>query len=311
MGMSEKQAVQVQRGPAEAASLAEDISAFKAAYCGSFVTMDDHWLRDCAVKHLALEETRSLARCLEAEWPAGDLVFRAVAPGRVCVLLRDAVEVPDPGVPPCSLEGDRVDAFFSGGRQTGLPADVFETSGHILAHQTLNDVRLDLGENPANALWIWGGGLLHRTQDLITAGRAGGLMLTQSPMAAGMARMTGMDILPLKAPWQCKKAGPAFPLKKVVDAVRRHDRIFIYVEAPAKLYQYGSARDKVRALEAVDQHLLGPMLSVLEAHGPFRVVLCSNGFVSTPENRCMALETPLVVSGTNLGRNVPVVHWEQ
>ncbi|MFL7809596.1 MAG: hypothetical protein AB8I80_13245, partial [Anaerolineae bacterium] len=86
---------------------------------------------------------------------------------------------------PCFVEGERIDRYIGSGKDTFLE-EVLERSNEVLLKQTLNDVRLDLGENPANAVWLWGGGLLGCgvPSSPVCDARIDGFVLTQSALAA-------------------------------------------------------------------------------------------------------------------------------
>ena len=81
-----------------------------------------------------------------------------------------------------------------------------------------------------------------------------------------------------------------------MDRLRGIDRLVVYVEPPPEGGGYGGATDKVRALDLLDQTVLGPLQEVLwEGFRPFRLVLLAGGAVSCLTGQRLAEAAPVVV----------------
>ena len=48
-----------------------------------------------------------------------------------------------------------------------------------------------------------------------------------------------------------------------IEALRTHDLVCVHVEAPDEASHEGKADEKVKALERIDQHIVGPLLDAL------------------------------------------------
>lgn len=299
-GMPWSQASELLRGPLEAVASGIDLRGYNCAWCGHLVTMDGDVLRDSLVKALTLEETRWLAEHLQREWDIERVRFAATGPSRLLVLYSTAGAMPLPGHPPHLAEGGRAGEFVRKSKADNFVQDIFERSRRILETQSLNEIRVDLGQNPANALWLWGGGSLDGLREIFADFRAEGAMLTQSPMAAGLARMAGMEVIELKDIWAAG-TGMAFNLPMLVQELREKDFLLVYAGAPRPGGRYGDAVEKVRALEALDTNLLGPLFDVLAAHRPFRIVLAANRGVSTKSGLPVAGRIPMALAGDGIG----------
>ncbi|HNR94411.1 MAG TPA: hypothetical protein PKM67_03160 [Kiritimatiellia bacterium] len=300
-GMTREQASALRQGPLEAMASGIDLSDYDFAWCGHFVTMDGDVLRDSLVRSLSLEETRWLAEQLQREWDAQRVRFAATEPSRLLVLYSTAGGArPQPGHPPHLSEGARADEFIRRSRADNIVRDIFERSRRILDSQPLNEIRVDLGENPANALWLWGGGPMSGMHELFTGFRISGAMLTQCPMAAGLARLAGMETIEMRDVWTAG-GGMAFNLPLLVQELRQKDLLLVYAGAPRPGGRYGSAVEKVRAIEAMDANLLGPLSDVLAAHRPCRIILAANRGVSTPTGLPEAGRIPFVLAGDGIG----------
>ena len=58
-----------------------------------------------------------------------------------------------------------------------------------------------------------------------------------------------------------------------VAALADHDLICVHVEAPDEASHEGKADEKVKALEEIDRHIVGPLLDALPKYGEWRILV--------------------------------------
>src|SRR5207247_5713140 len=58
-----------------------------------------------------------------------------------------------------------------------------------------------------------------------------------------------------------------------VEALKAHDLICVHVEAPDEASHEGRADAKVKALEEIDRHIVGPLLEALPKYGEWRILV--------------------------------------
>src|SRR5437667_6740889 len=58
-----------------------------------------------------------------------------------------------------------------------------------------------------------------------------------------------------------------------VAALADHDLVCVHVEAPDEASHEGRADAKVKALEEIDRHIVGPLLEALPKHGDWRILV--------------------------------------
>jgi 2,3-bisphosphoglycerate-independent phosphoglycerate mutase len=247
-------------------------------------------VRESRVARLSLEETQLLAATVQERFDPGELRLVPCAPACVVALLHSDQERLSAGVHPALTDGD-LDIYLPQGRKGEWARKVLDESGRVLARLTVNDVRVDLGENPATHLWLWGGGRFYQP------GPRTGALLSNSRMAAGLARVLGMEAVDLKEPWSDDPGVALRNTEVFSQALDRHDRLVVYLESPREAADFGTVAEKVRLLERFDLTLLGPLVKVLEARAPSRLVL-------TADNN-------LGPAGAEPAARVPVAVWRQ
>jgi 2,3-bisphosphoglycerate-independent phosphoglycerate mutase len=58
-----------------------------------------------------------------------------------------------------------------------------------------------------------------------------------------------------------------------VAALAEHDLVCVHVEAPDEASHEGKADEKVKALEQIDRHIVGPLLEALPKYGEWRILV--------------------------------------
>jgi len=265
-------------------------------FVANFVTLDHGRLVDGLTPRLTERETRSLMDELRPLWQAAGFDLHPAGPARLVVRAPRSETAFGSGLPPVCREGETVHRLAPAGPGEGALEDLLEQSRRVLDLHAVNEVRLDLGENPANALWLWGGGTV---PEAATGSCRPGALMTNSRLGLGLARVLGAEPLPVRIPWPGEDGPrPEFKLTPAVAALRRSDRLAVYVEAPGELGRYGrTAADKVRGLEWLDRYLLAPLVAVLEAYRPYRIALVADSLVAGPSGLPESAPLPLAVSG--------------
>lgn len=265
---------------------------------GSLVTQSEGWLRDPEVG-VSFEETARLAEAFSER--VGALAeARVLAPGQWVVALWNETGAGPVGVPVRYLINQRL-------QPEPRLREVLALAREVLAMHPVNEVRLDLGENPANGLWCWGGGkALERvsTADGGETNSQDGFLVGRSARARGMAALRGWPVVELRAPETLDGRGPAFDLPAFVAHFRERKNCVVYVDSPRLLGNFGGPSEKVKALDLIDFVVLRPLVSLLEAFEPVQVRLLADGAVGAGSG--------LPVAGSRRSRSttlLPRVTW--
>jgi 2,3-bisphosphoglycerate-independent phosphoglycerate mutase len=305
LGVPPAEAKILHRGSVEAAATAIDPSRWTYAYRGNFVTMDGPVIREDRVNNLSLDETKWLADAIGEAKDNPRVHLEVVGEGRLSVLFSRLDGDIDPGAFPevgtrAGLGNDDNDPVRFSDR------DVFmRQAAAILARQPLNDIRLDLGENPAGMIWLWGGGPPVTISRPFMGAPLKAAMVTQSPMARGMAVLCGMKTFPLGDLWAEAVKPGIMSARQFDEVVRAHELTVIYVEAPWEQGRYGSALEKVKALDRIDIHVLGRVADLMSRQPDLRVQVVALAEEGLPQRR-----SPIMVAGAGAVRDA-VTRWDE
>lgn len=300
LGVSPGEARLLRRGPVEAAGLG-GASTWTYAYRGNFVTTDARDIRENRVSGLSLDETQWLIDLVAVSTAGLPVCFSLLAEGRVAVMFEGMAGSVEPGDFPAVGTA----ASYSDKQMVNDRRRVMMKSAETLAAASINDVRVDLGENPASMLWLWAGG-----PPVSISLPFGGVamktaMVTNSPLGRGMARLCGMDLLELGDVWAETNTPELVSSDVLQKCIAQHTLTVVYVEAPREGGSYGTDVEKVKALDRADIHVLGRVHEVVQRLPETRMMV-----TALPPDGIYMNETPVLLSGHRVDRD-SVVRFDE
>ena len=252
-------------GPVEALGAGVPLRAGDLAWRADFVTTDDAGLQDPFGGGVREPEAGALLRAAGEALP-GVLLRRLEGHRNLLVAPGDggAPEfAPTPfemiGKPPAAglVEGGILRAWFAAAAAALAPHDV-------------NRVRVDLGENPANALWFHGGGAAVSVPVASALPRTGVVLVGRGAVTTGLARALGATPVVVDGDDDALAAA-------VIDALRESAFVVVRTESLLAAQARGGPDGKREATSALDARLVRPVLGVLEECGDFAIAVASDG----------------------------------
>ena len=135
----------------------------------------------------------------------------------------------------------------------------------LLESHPVNRVRVDLGENPANLLWLWGASDAAPVRTFTEQTGLSGAVISRSFLTRGLARALGLAWS--EAPASLEE--PAFHrlLKAAEAALEHHDLVYVHLGV-----ETANPVERLCVLERIDQLLLQPLTDRLRQAGPGRLL---------------------------------------
>ncbi len=273
LGVPRADAWRLARGALEAEAVGADWATFNYAYRADLVTVDQGRIRDAHLARLSRLETEQLVAGLQAELDTLNVRVMPVKAGHAVVLMQHEDQRLATGFAPWLVAGDD-EAPLPEGKQARQAREVMERAARVLSRQTINDVRVDLGENPATHLWLWGGGPRADILEKFGGRPLRGLMLTQSAMARGLALRLGMAVQALSDTWTSGDATPAVTPEQLGALFQDYDMVVVYVEASPVLIE-GTGAERVHLLERLDLLVTGPLFEAMKKIKHRRMVVAA------------------------------------
>lgn len=177
------------------------------------------------------------------------------------------------------LGGPAPDTLHGTPAINSLPNDpdlrrIFYAACKILEEHPINRARITRGDQPANGIWLWGGGTQPKLPNFRHRTGLQGGVVAGVPLIHGLAHAIGLhkiDVPHTNGTLYTNWEGKAF---HTFDALTHKglDFVFVHIEAADEAGHAGNFANKVAAIEYFDQRLLAPFLNWM-GNQPYRILI--------------------------------------
>jgi 2,3-bisphosphoglycerate-independent phosphoglycerate mutase len=297
------------RSPLEAVAMGIRLGPNDWAVRCNLVFVERGEMRDFTAGHIASDDGRQLIAALQKELGGstvggGRIEFHAGVSYRNAMIWRGAAgPAPWEGVktqPPHDVPDKPVADYLPQGEGGKLLCELMERSKAVFADHPVNKARVARGERPATQVWLWGQGKAPRVRPFAEVYGPGGAILSAVDLVRGTGMLIGWKRIDVPGATGYLDTDYAAKGRYAVEALKLHDLVCVHVEAPDEASHEGRADEKVKALERIDEQILGPLLDALPTHGDWRI-LVSPDHRTTLRTRAHAYgAVPFAVAGTGI-----------
>ncbi|RKY16859.1 MAG: hypothetical protein DRQ55_17110 [Planctomycetota bacterium] len=252
------------RGALEAAGLGLELGPDDLALRLDLLTTWRGVLADPWVGGIAPAEARLLVLALAQELDDERVSLHAGRGARHVLLLRGGAGLELVTVPPGRVPEGEVAKCWPGGADGELLHRIMLAAEPVLARHDVNRVRLDLGEQPADAVWPWGPGrrLVLEPFSLRTGRSLALLARGAAPRGLGVLAGAALPMVP------AVREGPAAVLRAALSALDARDVLVLHVDGPG--------RASPATLGELDRTLVAPLVRALARRGDVRLAVSTD-----------------------------------
>jgi 2,3-bisphosphoglycerate-independent phosphoglycerate mutase len=276
------------RAPLEAAAMGLTLGPDDWAIRCNLVTVERGEMRDFTAGHIANAHGRVLIEAIqkalggpvEAGEPPlvlGRIEFHAGVSYRNLLICRDAAPAlftdETRTQPPHDIPDRPIADHLPSGPGAWLLQNLMLRSRDVLFEHSVNQDRESQGQRLATQIWLWGQGRaphLHPFADL--HGKRGAI-ISAVDLVRGVGVLLGWTRIDVAGATGYLDTDYAAKGRAAVAALATHDLVCVHVEAPDEASHEGRADAKVRALEQIDRHIVGPLLEALPRQGDWRILV--------------------------------------
>jgi 2,3-bisphosphoglycerate-independent phosphoglycerate mutase len=266
------------RAPLEAAAQGIQLGPDDWAIRCNLVTIQDQMMRDFTAGHISNDEARSLLVTAQSELGGASLEFVPGVSYRNLLLYRGSggpapFSMETRSTPPHDLTDQRVVDHYPRGPGSDLLNQLMERSIKLFAEHPVNVSRRSRGKSLATNVWLWGIGQAPRLPSFQQLHGLQGKMITAVDLLRGIAAIIGWDRIEVPGATGYTDTDYAAKGRYAIEALDSTDIICVHVEATDEASHEGDAEAKVRALEAIDQHIVRPLHAALASRGEYRILV--------------------------------------
>jgi len=129
----------------------------------------------------------------------------------------------------------------------------------LKAHRVNRD-RIERGVYPANSIWLWGQGKKPSFPAFREKYGADGAVVAAVDLVKGIGALAGFETPRVEGATGYLDTDYAAKARKGLELLDRHDIVYIHVEAPDEASHAGSLPDKIKAIEQIDEKVVGYLL---------------------------------------------------
>ena len=255
------------RAPIEAAAKGLAVRPDQLVFRCNFVTILDGRMKDNTAGHIAQEEADALLAAVGVELAGEGCEFHAGVSYRNLMLLADAAELSLRCAPPHDIIGQPIADRLPAGAGSERVTRIMERAGTVIAAHPVNAARRARGRDPVTGVWLWGQGRPTPLEPFASRFGPRAAVITGVDILRGMARLMGMTVLEVPGATGYIDTDYAAKGRAALRALDDFDLVVVHVEAADEAAHMGDAGEKVRALERMDEAIVGPLLERL-ARGP-------------------------------------------
>ena len=175
----------------------------------------------------------------------------------------------------------------------------------FLKDHEINRARRENGELPATHLWPWGQGRKPQMPTFEERFGMPGAMITAVDLLAGIGSYLGLNRLDVPGQTSYHDNDYAATGRHAVEAIDGVDFLVVHVEAPDEASHAGDAKTKVAAIEAIDKHVVGPVVKALKERcgeeGEWRVLVMPDHFTLVSTRMHDPTPVPFLLAGYKVG----------
>ena len=296
------------RAPLETAAMGIALGPRDWAVRCNLVTVEDGRMRDFTAGHIDSGDggplIESLGTALGGPVEGGRLEFYPGVSYRNILVFRAEPTAPFSAdtltQPPHDIPDRPIADHLPHGPGSDLLRRLMERSQSVLAAHPVNEARKAAGKRPATQIWLWGQGRAPSLRPFAEVYGLRGAIISAVDLVRGVGVLLGWQRIDVAGATGYLDTDYAAKGRAAVEALGRCDLVCVHVEAPDEASHEGRADAKVKALEEIDRHIVGPLREALPRHGTARLLVSPDHRTPLRTRAHAYGAVPFVVAGTGI-----------
>ena len=288
------------RAPLEAAGQGLSVGPNGLIFRCNFVTIVDGLMVDFTAGHIPQIEADRLIKDLNGLFTGSGLMFHTGVSYRNLMIAEDFGNPELKCVPPHDIPNQPVAEHRPQGAGAERVEAIMTKAAEMIADHQINRTHNHAERPPVTDIWLWGQGQPTWLPSLRNRFGCRGATITGVDVIRGISKCMGLDVLDvagatgyIDTDYEAKGAA-------AVQALSEYDLVVVHIEAPDEAGHLGDAREKVLALERIDQHIVGPLLEALRGHDEWRIMIAPDHATPVTTRSHSTAPPPWCYAGTGV-----------
>ncbi|HOP46850.1 MAG TPA: cofactor-independent phosphoglycerate mutase [Desulfobacteraceae bacterium] len=269
------------RSPLEAASMGVKLKNDDIAFRMNLVTLgwkSDHdiYMRSHSSGDISTEESKLIVEDLKKDFVIpGVEIYCGVAYRHLFVWEHGPEQAET--IPPHDFLDQNIAPYLNKTGKNPVPG-LIRRSWRLLENHPVNIERRRKGLKEANSIWLWGQGKAPKIPLFHDKFGLSGGVISAVDLLKGIGIYVGFEAIPVEGATGYLDTNFAGKAEAALKGLERFDFLMVHVEAPDEAGHEGNIEEKIKAIEAFDEKVVGVILSGMDAFDDFRIMVASDHY---------------------------------
>ncbi len=267
------------RSPLEAVSIGVDMLDSDIIFRCNLVTLSDEesyadkTMIDYSAGDISTEEAREIIKSVQEHFGNDIFAFYGGVAYRHCLVWHGGTLDLGKMTPPHDISGKVIGEHLSKSENAKELVKMMEESYGFLMEHPVNKARIAKGERPANSIWFWGEGTKPSLPDFKEKYGVEGSIISAVDLLKGIAKCANMAAPEVEGATGYIDTNFDGKAQCAIAELESKDFIYIHLEAPDECGHRNEPENKVKAIELIDEKILGAILPELEKYEDYKVLI--------------------------------------
>lgn len=269
------------RSPLEAGSIGIDMKDTDVSLRCNLVTLSDEpeyadkTILDYCADDISTEEAEKLVDFLAEKLNNDEFKFYSGVSYRHCLIWNNGTLDIGTLTPPHDITGRPIKEYVPLHPNAQKLYDLMKKSYDLLKNHPVNLARVERGLRPANSIWLWGEGVRANLENFKEKFGVKASMISAVDLLKGIGKFAGMNVVEVEGATGYIDTNFEGKANAAINEFNDgQDFVYIHVEAPDECGHRHEIQNKVKAIELIDKHILGPVSEYLASTGEgFKILI--------------------------------------
>ncbi len=292
------------RAPIEAVAQGINVTENDWIFRCNLVTTTDGTMVDHSSGHISSEEGKKFIDELNKEFGSDRIRFYPGV-GYRHLMIVNGYNFPDLQLqPPHDHIGKKLIDLLPRGQNAEVLIELIKKSEKLFKDHPINLARRNLKKNEASSIWLWGHGKKARMESFEKKYGLKGAAITAVDLVKGLAYLIGFDYIKVEGATGYFDTNYRAKGLAAIEALKKYDIVLVHVEATDEAGHAGDAATKKKALEEIDRHIVGPVMTELKKYNDWRILVMPDHPTPVSTRGHTNDPIPFALAGEGISHNI-------
>lgn len=267
------------RSPLEAVSIGVNMKPTDIIFRTNLVTLSDEadyenkTMVDYSAGDISTAEATEIIKSVQEHFGNEKFAFYSGVAYRHCLVWSNGTLDLGKMTPPHDISGKVIGEHLSKSENARELIQMMKDSYSFLMEHPVNKKRIAEGKRPANSIWLWGEGTKPSLPDFKEKYGVEGSIISAVDLLKGIAKCAGMAAPEVEGATGYIDTNFDGKADCAVKELETKDFVYIHLEAPDECGHRNEPENKVRAIEMIDEKILGKLIPSLEKYDDYKVMV--------------------------------------